>query len=128
MFKLSKDRVALLLLLTMALPAWASYSQFCHLDGRIVSNPSKVGDCVSFEYQISTSTEYKSQIPGAGWGNCAEHVGKIVEVCVALAYQGDGDFTKGQRRPLWRDAIDMMVDGEMCTVVGYSAVDPNTVD
>ena len=117
-----------LLLLTVAAPCTASYLQFCRLEGQIVSEPGTKGDCVSFRFEVKSASEYESGIFGAGWGNCAEHVGETVEVCIAPAYQGDRPYAKGLVRILWREAMDMEVDGEMCTVISYSAIAPGAKD
>ena len=122
--------VPILLALLVASPgSHASYAQFCRMEGRIVSQPNQDSkQCIHFKFEVSRSIEFEQRPFGQGWGNCKEHVGKTIDVSLTPPFQGQREFREGQLRSIWRDAMDMEVAGEMCTVVGFSAVDPNTVE
>ena len=109
--------------------SWASYAQFCKLDGVILNDPTQdENECIHFEFEVSNASEYDQKPFGTGWGNCSEHIGTKIQVSLTPPYQWSTVFRKGQLRSIWYDAMDMEIEGRMCTVVGYSAVDPNTVD
>ena len=109
--------------------SWASYAQFCKLDGVILNHPKQdENECIRFEFEVSNASDFEQKPFGSGWGNCSEHVGNKIQVSLTPPYQGSTEFRKGQLRSIWYDAMDMEIDGRMCTVVGFSAVDPNTVN
>jgi hypothetical protein len=104
--------------------AQASYVQFCRLDGKIVSPPAQSGCCVEFQYLVITAEPYTDSIFGEGWDGCDEYIGKEISVQITPQLLGDEEYSQGQRKLIWRDAVDMEVNGEMCTVVGFSGVEP----
>ncbi len=112
------------LLSLMANACFASYAQFCRFEGEIVSEPTQNACCVEFEYLVHAAESYEDEIFGEGWGDCDAALGTVLEVKIVVDSSESPEFLEGQRRTIWRDAMDMQVDGEMCTVVGFSAVDP----
>jgi len=105
-------------------PAQASYAQFCRLSGDIVSHPEQTGCCVKFEFIVVAAAPYIDPLYGDGWGRCDEHLGSPISVQIATEFLGKQEFSLGQTKTIWRDAMDMEINGEMCTVVGFSAVEP----
>ncbi len=88
-------------------------------------NPvEKPGCCVEFEFLVTAAESYTDSILGEGWGDCDEHVGKKMSVQIKSDFLGDQKLAVGQKTVIWRDAVDMEVNGEMCTVVGFSGVRP----
>ena len=102
----------------------ASYAQFCRLEGQVTEAPVENGRGITFRYEVTRAVAYEDKLWGEGWGDCDAHVGETIDVFLADDYRGDAQIEVGLTLVLWRDAMDMEVNGEMCTFVGFSAVEP----